>query len=348
VRSGCGWPRCGRDVLPDPRPIALLLSPAKIAPNRCIICITRSTRREAALHTLQPHQFLEAIARAGSIRKAADGLAITSTALNRRLLALEEELGVPLFERLARGVRLSTAGELLVHHLRTQAADFEKLKGQLADLRGERRGHVSIACSQAFLPYFLPDQIGRYRREHPGVSFGVRVRDRAAAETALVDLTADLALIFEPVRLSEVQVLASARQTIRAVMAADHPLATRETVRLRECARFPVALPTALYGVRHLIDVAVVRSSMPLRTMVEADSFDFLRHYPRQEPIISFQIPVGLPPTGPGQAVVACPLDTRDVPAGRLYLCQLRSRTLPVAAAKFAAMLEREIDVLPQ
>jgi hypothetical protein len=107
-----------------------------------------------------------------------------------------------------------------------------------------------------------------------------------------------------------------------------------------------VALPTAVYGVRHLIDVALVRSSIPLPPMVEADSFDFLRHYPAQEPILSFQIPVGLPPGGLEPAVVSRPLDTRDVPAGRLYLCQLRSRTLPVAAAKFAARLEREIDLL--
>jgi DNA-binding transcriptional LysR family regulator len=320
----------------------VLLSPAKNASNRCIL---RSSQ-EATLHTLQPLQFIDAIARAGSIRKAAEGLAITSTALNRRLLALEEEMGVPLFERLPRGVRLSTAGELLIHHLRGQAADFEKLKGQLADLRGERRGHVAIACSQAFLPFFLPGQIGRYRRDHPGVSFGVRVRDRAAAETALTDLSADLALIFEPVRLSEVQVLASARQSIHAVMAADHPLAERETIRLRDCVRFPVALPTAVYGVRHLIDLALVRMSMTLKPMVEADSFDFLRHYPQQERIVSFQIPVGLPPAGAAEGLASRPLDTRDVPAGRLYLCQLRSRTLPVAAAKFAALLEREIDML--
>ena len=298
------------------------------------------------MHSLQPLQFIDAIARAGSIRKAAEGLAITSTALNRRLLALEEELGVPIFERLARGVRLSTAGELLIHHLRTQAADFEKLKGQIADLRGERRGHVSIACSQAFLPYFLPEQIGRYRRDHPGVSFAVRVRDRAAAETALADHSADLALIFEPVRLSEVQVLASARQGIHAVMAADHPLAAKPAIRLRDCARFPVALPTAVYGVRHLIDLALVRTSVELQPMVEADSFDFLRHYPRQEQIVSFQIPVGLPPAETSHALVSRPLDLRDVPAGRLYLCQLRSRTLPVAAAKFAAQLEREIDLI--
>jgi hypothetical protein len=129
-------------------------------------------------------------------------------------------------------------------------------------------------------------------------------------------------------------------------MAADHPLAGQQVIRLRDCTRFPVALPTEIYGVRHLIDLALVRSSMTLHPMIEADSFDFLRHYPRQEPIISFQIPVGLPRAQAGQALVARPLDTRDVPAGRLYLCQLRSRTLPVAAAKFAALLEREIDLL--
>lgn len=302
------------------------------------------------MHSLLPLRFIEAIARAGSIRKAAEGLAITSTALNRRVLALEEELGVEVFERLPRGVRLSTAGELLIHHLRTSAADFEKLKGQIADLRGERRGHVAIACSQAFVPYFLPRQIGQYRRDHPGVSFAVHVRDRAAAETALADHSADLALIFEPLRLSEVQVLASVRQGIHAVMAADHPLAGQGTVRLRDCARFPVALPTEVYGVRHLIDLALVRTSMTMTIMVEADSFDFMRHYPMQEPIISFQIPVGLPPLpagdGPAPAIVSRPLDVRDVPPGRLYLCQLRSRALPVAAAKFAALLEREIDKL--
>ena len=247
------------------------------------------------MHSLTPHQFIDVIARAGSIRKAAEVLAITSTALNRRVLALEDELGVPIFERLPRGVRLSTAGELLVSHLRHQASDFERLRSQLADLAGARRGHVAIACSQALLPYFLPEQIGRYRREHPGVTFSVQLRDRAAAEAALVEHDADLALIFEPIRLSEVQILASVRQPIHAVMAADHPLADRETLRLRDCAAYPVAVPTAQFGVRSLIDVALVRFSVRLRVVLEADNFDFLRRYPAQEQLISFQIPIGLP-----------------------------------------------------
>lgn len=296
------------------------------------------------MHQLTPNQFIDVIARAGSIRKAAEALAITSTALNRRVLALEEELGVPLFERLPRGVRLSTAGELLVTHLRHQASDFERLRSQLADLAGTRRGHVGIACSQALLPYFLPEQIGRYRRDHPGVTFSVQLRDRAAAEAALVDHSADLAIIFEPIRLSEVQILSAVRQKIHAVMDADHPLAGRETLRLRDCADYPIALPTAQFGVRALIDLALLRFSIRLRVVIESDNFDFLRRYPAQEQLITFQIPIGLPDSGRTEGIVSRPVDLRDIPEGRLYLCQLRGRTLPVAAAKFAAQVEGTLE----
>lgn len=292
---------------------------------------------------LTPLTYVEVIARVGSIRKAAETLAITSTALNRRVLSLEEELGVAIFERLPRGVRLSTAGELLIAHIRNQISDFEKLKSQIADLSGERRGNVAIACSQALLPYFLPDQISRYRASHPAVTFDVRVRDRAAAEQALVDHAADIALVFEPVRLREIQVLITVRQPLHAVMAADHPLAGRDTIRLRDCASFPVGLPTAHYGVRHLIDMALLRSSVSLSVAVQSDSFEFLRRYPRHERLVSFQIPVGLPKV-PEEGIVTRPVDNRDVPEGLLYLCQLRGRTLPVAAAKFAAQIEAELE----
>ncbi|QYK40732.1 MAG: LysR family transcriptional regulator [Paracoccaceae bacterium] len=296
------------------------------------------------MRQLTPLQFIDAVARAGSIRKAAEGLGLTSTALNRRVLALEAELGVPVFERLPRGVRLSTAGELMIHYLRGQASDFAKLQSQIADLAGERRGHVSIACSQALLPFFLPAEIGRYRREHPGVTFEVRVRDRAAAEAALIEHAADIALIFEPVRLSEVQILAAARQPIHAVMQADHPLSLRPVVRLRDCAAWPVGLPTAQYGVRHLIDLALVKSSVRLPVVLESDNFEFLRLYPAQERLVTFQIPIGLPPDGLAGPTVSRPVDVRDVPEGRLYLCQLRGRALPVAAAKFAVQMGRELD----
>ena len=294
-------------------------------------------------HLLQL-RYIDAVARAGSIRKAADMLSITSTALNRRILAVEDELGVQIFERLPRGVRLSTAGEILLHHIRTQISDLERVKSQIADLSGERRGHVAIACSQALLPYFLPEQIALYRREHPAVTFSVNKRDRAAAEAALADHSADLAIVFEPVRFSEFHTLIAVRQTVHAVMGADHPLASREKIRLSDCVEYPVALPSAEYGVRHLIDTAMVGSMVRLTPAIESDSFEFLRNYPRTEPIVSFQIPIGLPSRKTLDGLAIRPIDPRDVPAGTLYLGQLRGRILPVAAARFADQIAMSLE----
>ncbi|GAB6052737.1 LysR family transcriptional regulator [Magnetospira thiophila] len=285
---------------------------------------------------LLPLRFIDAVARAGSIRKAAETLAITSTALNRRILAMEEDLGVPIFERLPRGVRLSAAGEILLHHFRAQLSDMEQVKSQIADLSGERRGHVSIACSQALLPYFLPAQISSYRSAHPAVTFSVYLRDRAAAEQALVDFSADLALVFEPVRLMDVQVLQTVRQPVYAVMTSTHPLAGQGTLRLRDCLRYPIALPTTPYGVRHLLEAAVRRTSLSLHPVVESDSFEFLRYHAQAEDIITFQIAIGLPAASESQTLVSLPLDERDVPHGALYIGQLRGRALSVAAARFA------------
>lgn len=322
----------------DHRGFLVVLSSAKFAPFRCINCSTGGAMRH-----LSPLDYVETIAKAGSIRKAAETLAITSTALNRRVLALEQELGVPIFERLPRGVRLSIAGELLVQHIRNQKSDLDKLQSQIADLMGERRGHVSIACSQALLPYFLPEQIATYRREHPKVTFGVHLRDRAAAEQALMDHSADIALVFEPVQLSDVQILATIRQPVNAVMREGHPLALKEKIRLSDCSEYSVGLPSAPYGVRQLLDLALRRSSSELTVAVEADSFEFLRRYPVQEGLITFQIPIGLPTQSGDDGVVSRPIDGRDVPAGLLHLCQLKGRALPVAAAKFAVQLERAL-----
>ncbi|MBO0333140.1 LysR family transcriptional regulator [Sneathiella sp. CAU 1612] len=290
-------------------------------------------------------RYIDTVARVGSIRKAADVLAITSTALNRRILAIEEELGVPIFERLPRGVRLNSAGEILVHHIRNQLSDMERVRSQIADLSGIRRGHVSIACSQALLPYFLPQQIATYRKEHPAVTFGVYLRDRAAAEQALVDHTADLALVFEPVRLAEFQTILTVRQQVYGVMSDSHPLASHETLRLRDCLQHPIALPTNPYGVRYLLELALVDSPIVLNPVIESDSFEFLRNHTQAEGVISFQIPIGLPMEDIPKGSVARPIDLRDVPTGLIYIGQLRGRTLPVAVARFADQITKSLQL---
>ena len=264
---------------------------------------------------------------------------ITASALNRRINRFEDEFGFEIFERLPRGVRLNPAGELLLHHIRSQQSDFARLKSQVSDLSGVRRGHVSVACSQALLPFFLPREIARYRNDHPGVTFTVNARDRVDAERELSEFASDIALVFEPLTMVDFEVVYAIAQPIHAVMRADHPLADQSEVRLRDILRFPYVAPSENYAVRALLETAVRRlSGIEIAPVVESESFDFMRHYGAWEDAISFQFPVGLNLVNDPQ-LVERPLAKRDVAPGNLLLGQLRGRTLPVASARFMQQL---------
>ena len=106
-------------------------------------------------------RYIDAIARAGSIRKAAESLSITSTALNRRILSMEQELGAPIFERMATGVRLSAAGEILVQHARAQIADMERIKSQISDLSASGAVTSRSPARRPFCRFFFPSRLQR-------------------------------------------------------------------------------------------------------------------------------------------------------------------------------------------
>lgn len=283
-------------------------------------------------------RLIEAVARAGSMRRAAEDANITASALNRRIRRFEAEFGVELFERLPGGVRLNPAGELLLQHYRATLSDLARVQGQVADLSGERRGHVSMACSQALLPYFLPEQIATYRADHPGVTFSVKVRDRAEAEAELASYASDIALVFEPIYLVDFEVIEMVPQPVHAVMAADHPLAAQAELRLRDCLDGPHVAPAAKFGVRHLLDFAARKGSRRVAPIVETESFELIRHYVLHERAVGFQIPIGLRDPGDGSLVFR-PIAARDLPVGNLFLGQMRGRSLPVASARFAVRL---------
>ena len=294
---------------------------------------------------LQDYLFFKTIAGAGSIRKAAESLTISSTALNRRLISMEEELGVELFERLPKGVRLSSAGEVFLHHVREQLTDIERVKSQISDLYGERRGHINIACSQALLPLFLPEHIAQYRALHPGVTFTVHKRDRLMAEESLRDMSSDLAIVFEPESLADFQILSISLQPAYALVAMDHPLANKALIKFSDCLQYPLALPTDDYGIRRILNKKANSLTLKMKPVIESDSFEFLRHSVALGECITFQIEIGLPKNLETMNLKAIPLDENDVPAGIMYLAQLKGRTLPVAAAKFSQQLITNLAV---
>jgi DNA-binding transcriptional LysR family regulator len=291
--------------------------------------------------------YVDDIARSGSIRKAAERLNLTASALNRRIRDIEEELGTLLFERRPRGVRLTSAGELFLDLARRQLSDTERMLSQIEELKGMRRGVVRIAGSQALAHSFLPASLAQFRKQFPMLSFDVRILDHESAMQALAAYEVDLVLVFRPPFMPNFRPLMALEQRLVALLPAGHPLAKRRTVRLRDCATYPVALPLRTIGGRQLLEEVATRKGLKFQIVAESNSFEFLRSCVAGGAAISFQIEIGALVGNAGNArIVARPIDDRDVPRADLVLGQLRERTLPVAAAKFAEHLATRLRSL--
>lgn len=291
-----------------------------------------------------PLQYFEAVAETGSIRAAAERLAITASALNRRILSIEQELGVELFERHSTGVKLNLAGELFIQHIRSQKADLERFRSRVADLKGMRLGHVRIGATRSVTRYFLPREIRRYREAFPGVTFEVESLRRAEAEDALANQKVDLVILLDPLRLAEFHSLVLVPQPLRCVLRRDHPLAGRKTVGLMECLEFDLLLSPRGEGIREKLESATAAKGLQLSPSIESNDSALLEGLAIEGGGIAFSIEVGIAPEDEGSSFVSIPLKDRDVPSPFLFVGQRRGRTLPVSAAKFVEELRKSLD----
>lgn len=288
-------------------------------------------------------RYVEEAARFGSLRKAAEHLNVTPSALQRRIQDVEEDLGAAIFERSAQGIRLTAAGEL--HPLgphpgrRPRPRPFP-YRGSV----GPAARACQIACSQALVNYFLPTEISAFRARFPLVSFQITVVDQGSALRMLREFETDLAIIFSPRKTAEFQPLMTLGQRIVAIVAAGHPLADKKVVRLRDCAQYPIALPDGSFGTRAILDDLLAVSSTKLSVELEANSFEMLRNLARSGNVVTFQIEIGAPVVETDPGLVVLPLSDIDLAHGPLVLGQQRGRTLPVATAKFAEQLARRLD----
>jgi len=287
-------------------------------------------------------QYLDTVARVGSIRKAAVELAITSSALNRRILSLEEDLGVPIFDRIANGVRLNTAGELFIHHVRTQLADMKRVKSQIHDLQGVRRGHISIAASQGLMPHILPTQINKYREKHPNITFDIRMCTRYTAITELQSLHADIAVVFEPDITPDFETVYSSPQPLHVQFRQGHPISENNELRLRHCLEWPLALPTKNNGIRYLFNKSLLGHSAQANVSIESDNSYLLQRVIENSDLLTFSFAL----TGSDQngTLDHRPISTLDVQPGHLCVGQLKGRHLSVAAAKFLQQLTSDLS----
>jgi len=299
----------------------------------------------ASKRSLRPPRILlyvNATARHGSIRKAAESLHIASSALNRRILDLENELGSTLFERLPRGVRLTAAGELYVSYVRRALADLELVGSQIEQLRGLVRGRVRIAATESVAGHLLPAAIAQFQLCHPGVDFNVMIEGAGRLLNALMSDTADLILTHDLYSCPDASVLATTHQPFCALVAHGHPLALRNTLRLRDCLPYPIALADETLAGRALIDRALLKASFQFEPAIVSNSIAVMKAFARMSQAVCFQFRIGAVADAD---MVTIPLIDPGLTQSQLFLAMRRGRSLPSAAAAFsehmAAMFEK-------
>lgn len=280
-------------------------------------------------------RLIDMIARTGSIRQAANRLGIASSALNRRLQDFEREMGVALFERLPRGVRLTAAGEVVITHIRATLSDLERTRSLVDGIQGVRRGTVRIAAIEALASGILPEAISAFLAEHEQVEFKTQVLGREEVVRAVVEFEADIGIVFNFGRDPRFKPVLEVEQTLFAIVASGHPFAAREWVRFAECLAFPLAIPDRSLGGRLLLDEFLAERAMSLRPALESNSFELMREFVHRSDAVCFQIGIGAPAEGTGQGHRAVPIAEPGLPRRKLVVGVLRDRVLPVAAAVF-------------
>ena len=223
-------------------------------------------------------RYVDEVARAGSIRKAAEQLNVTSSAVNRRMMDLEEELGAPLFERRPRGVRLTAAGRIVRALCPRAIVRRRAHESQIEDLKGLRRGTVRIACSQALALEFLPREIAAYRAQLSARAFRGRVLDHERAMTSLAEYEVDLVLVFRPPYLANFRPLMAFEQRLVALMPANHPLAAKHRFGCAIASRYPVALRSAESAAVSCSTRRWRGTKLRFDIVGQSNSFEFLRH----------------------------------------------------------------------
>jgi DNA-binding transcriptional LysR family regulator len=304
--------------------------------------VIRAASSSAAKRLRPPRllTYVDAVARHGSIRKAADALNMASSALNRQILDLEADLGSALFERLPRGVRLTAAGEVFIAYARQAISELKVVESKVEQLRGLVRGRVSIAAVESVAGELLPSAITRFQSAHPYVRFNVRVGAPEELAAALIADQVDLILTHRAPPRKHTTIVTAAEQALCAVMARDHPLADRRELRLRDCLPYPLALGEATLAGRALIEQAL---SFDLDPRLVSNSVETMMAFAFMNRGVCFQFRKPGQTVMPSRDMIALPLCDPPLSQAKLILATRRRRVLPTAAATFVELLRTDL-----
>lgn len=212
------------------------------------------------------------IADSGSLTEAARRASLTLAAVSKRLLDLEAEMNLPLFNRTPKGIIPTEAGRALVLHARTVLFEVDRMKAHLSGFKQGQWGTVRIVANTTAMAQCLPDDLGRFLMTHPHIGLEVSELYSEEIVAALKDGRVDLGVFVGYVPHSGLESYPYRRDRLCIVTSLESHLAKKGSVCLNELLdmRFVVGMAPG----STILQLLKARSEGKLQVVVQTKSFD--------------------------------------------------------------------------
>jgi len=290
--------------------------------------------------------YLDEVARCGSIRKAAANLNVASTAINRQIIALEQELGENIFERMPRRLRLTATGEVLIEHVRETLKSYDRTRGRLDALKGTKQGHITIATTLGFAAGPIAKILYDYTNAHPYIRVSLQGLFADGIPNAVLSGDVDLGLGLNLQPNPKLRTLFGIDVPFGAVVAPGHPLAKKEKIRLSEAAAYPLVLAEPRMSLRTVVDMALARISVTSKPVVETNSIELMKQFVQLGQAVTFLNPLDVAEDRLTGRLRYLPIGESQTQSMKLVARQ--KGTIDPATSRFVEHLKRSLTQLTE
>jgi LysR family transcriptional activator of glutamate synthase operon len=221
--------------------------------------------------------FIE-VARVEHVTEAAANLHVAQSAVSRQIANLEDELGVELFFREGRNVKLTPVGKIFLDHMEIALGEIEKGVQSVQEYLNPEAGLIRIGFPNSLAAKTLPSVISAFRDEHPHIGFKLKQGTNRDLKELVIQGDIDIAFV-SPVPLNEDKINGHVffTENMMALVSLHHPLAERTTIRLKDLRRDSFVIFRQGYAMRELVLDACAQIGFEPKIAFEGEDIDTIR-----------------------------------------------------------------------
>lgn len=233
-------------------------------------------------------EFFVSVVEEGSFSKAADRVFRTQPAVSISIRRLEQELGVPVFDRSQKTPTLTEAGELIYDYAKRMLTLRNEAQGVVAELRALERGRVRIGANESTSLYLLPHVILEFRRKHPQVKVEIFRHVSENLPREVLDRNVDFAVLaFQPVD-NDLKCFPILKDELVLIMSPGHPLANRESVSVKELGSESFLAHNVKTASRQKVIEVFAQHHTPLNITLELATVETIKRFVQLEVGLAF------------------------------------------------------------